>query len=117
MKKLKNNLLIKHVEFNGTSIAYVIINGIHYAAVKQVCTVLMVNYTRSFKNLQKLSIYYGETIKLSVKMDNDIQRRFHLFIPEDLLLKWIMTIKKNDALFNALRDELYDVFFMKFIKN
>jgi hypothetical protein len=73
-----NKQIVKFLEFRGKNIIYLSVNGTYWIAIKPVCEVLKIEYTRQYKNLKNDKILASELAKQPMQIPGDDQLREYI---------------------------------------
>lgn len=100
----------KFLNFNGTNIYFIDIEGTYWIAIKPICKALNVEYTRQFKNIKIDEILSGE---LAVQPMHDASNRLQEMscLPEKFIYGWIFSIQSSSEELKKYKKECYEVLF------
>ena len=103
----------KFLQFNGKTIYFQSYDGQFWIAIKPICEVLNLEYTRQFKNLKEdkiLSQLLAE--QPMVGADNRIRKMVSL--PEKYIYGWLFSINSSSEDLKNYKKECYDVLYNYF---
>ena len=103
----------KFLQFKGRNIYFKEINGEFYIAIKPICDVLNLEYTRQFKNLKEHEIL-GELLAEQPMVGADNKMRKMICLPEKYIYGWIFSIKSNSQELKEYKKTCYDILFNYF---
>lgn len=110
------NSINKFLEFNGKAIYFLSVEGEYWVAIKPICEVLNVEYTRQFKNLKSDEIF-GEALATQPMVDKGGKVREMVCLPERFVYGWLLSVKSKSQdlkeyklkCFNLLYDHFHSV--------
>jgi len=82
----------KFLQFNGNKIYFLTKDGTYWIALKPICEVLNVEYTRVFKNV-KADPIFGELLAVQPMVGADGKTRKMASLPEKWVYGWLMGIQ------------------------
>lgn len=103
----------KILNFNGREISLVLADGQWWVAVKPICEVLGVEYTRTFKNLKEDEIL-SQLLAEQPIVAADGKERKMLCLPERYVYGWLFGIRSESVELRKYKLECYDVLFNHF---
>ena len=103
----------KFLQFKGRNIYFKEINGEFYIAIKPICDVLSLEYTRQFKNLKEDEIL-GELLAEQPMVGADNKMRKMICLPEKYIYGWLFSIKSNSQELKEYKKTCYDILFNYF---
>ena len=106
-----NKQIVKFLEFKGKNIIYLTVDGTYWIAIKPICEVLNIEYTRQFKNLKNDAILASELAKQPMQIPGDDQLREYICLPEEFIYGWIFSIRSESAELEQYKRECYHVLF------
>jgi prophage antirepressor-like protein len=109
MKKLIN----KFLEFNGKAISFLSVDGQWWVAIKPICDVLDVEYTRQFKNLKADKIL-DQLLAEQPMVGADGRLRKMICLPEKFIYGWLFSINSESEGLLEFKRECYEVLFDHF---
>ena len=109
-----NKQVVKFLEFKGKNIVYLSVNGAYWIAIKPVCEVLNIEYTRQFKNLKNDTILASELAKQPMQILGDDQIREYICLPEEFIYGWIFSIRSDSKELEQYKRECYHVLYNHF---
>ena len=109
-----NKQIVKLLAFKGKNIVYLSANGTYWIAVKPVCEVLNIEYTRQYKNLRSDEILRPRLAKQPILLPGDTQPRRFVCLPEELIYGWIFSIRSESKELKEYKMECYHVLYNHF---
>jgi hypothetical protein len=108
-----NQSIVKFLEFKGKTLLFLTREGTYWIAIKPVCEILNIEYTRTFKNLQDDPVLGPALAKQPMQIPGD-QPRNMVCLPEYLIYGWIFSIKSASRELLEYKMECYRVLFNHF---
>lgn len=103
----------KFLQFNGRYIYFKEVNGEFYIAIKPICEILNVDYSRQLRTMKSdeiLSLVWSlETIPDKRNRPQDM-----VCLPEKYIYGWIFSIKSNSQELKEYKKQCYDILFSHF---
>jgi len=109
-----NQNIVKLLEFKGKNIVYLSVDGAYWIAIKPICEVLNIEYTRQFKNLKNDAILASELAKQPMQIPGDDQLREYICLPEEFIYGWIFSIRSESKELEQYKRECYHVLYQHF---
>jgi hypothetical protein len=109
-----NKQIVKFLEFKGKNLVYLSVNGTYWIAIKPVCEVLNIEYTRQFKNLKNDTILASALAKQPMQIPGDDQLREYICLPEEFIYGWIFSIQSESEELELYKRECYHVLYEHF---
>lgn len=100
----------KFLNFNGTNIYFLDIDGTYWIAIKPICKALNVDYIQQFKNIKIDNILSGVLCKHTM---HDASNRLQEMtcLPEKFIYGWIFSIQSSSEELKKYKKECYEVLF------
>lgn len=103
----------KFLQFNDRTIYFKEINGEYYIAIKPICEILNVDYSRQLRTMKSdeiLSLVWSlETIP-----DKRNRPQNMVCLPERYIYGWLFSIKSNSKELKEYKKQCYDILFSHF---
>jgi hypothetical protein len=109
-----NKQVVKFLEFRGKNLVYLCKNGRYWIAIKPICEVLNIEYTRQFKNLKNDTILAPALAKQPMQIPGDDQIRGYICLPEEFIYGWIFSIDSSSKELQEYKIECYHVLYEHF---
>lgn len=101
------------LQFNGTNIYFLDIEGVYWIAIKPICEALNVNYNRQFQNLKKDEILRPAFALQQMQVGNDQHRKW-ICLPEFFIYGWIFQIKSKSEELKKYKWKVYNILYNHF---
>lgn len=101
------------LNFNGKNLILLSKDGIYWVAIKPICEVLNVEYTRQFKNLKNDEILASELAIQPIQVPGD-QLRNYICLPEKYIYGWIFSINSESKELKEYKKECYNILYNHF---
>jgi len=108
-----NQSITKFLEFQGKTLLFLSVDGIYYIAIKPICEVLNVEYTRQFKNLKEDPILEPALAIQPMQVPND-QVRNMVCLPEHFIYGWLFSIRSESKELLEFKKECYLILYKHF---
>lgn len=108
-----NHSITKFLEFKGENLLFLAKDGIYWVAIKPVCEVLKIEYTRTFKNIKKDGIL-GPALAIQPMQVPGDQLRNYACLPEFLIYGWVFSIKSDSKELLEYKRECYKILYEYF---
>ncbi len=103
----------KFLEFKGKTLNFIAHNGTWFIAVKPICEVLGLEYTRQFKNLKEDAILSKMLAEHSMVASNG-RIISMICLPEQFIYGWLFSINSDAPGLEAYKFECYNILFNHF---
>jgi hypothetical protein len=108
-----NSEIKKFLDFNGTNINVLSVDGQYYVAIRPICKALGVDYHQQFKNLQAdedlVQLLCEHT---TVAQDNKLRKM--VCLPEEFIYGWLFSIKSPNPDFRKYKMKCYRILYNYF---
>ncbi len=102
--------ITKFLEFKGKTLLFLAKNGTYWIAIKPVCEVLGIEYTRTFKNVKADPILGPALAIQPIQVPYDQVRNF-VCLPEELIYGWIFSIQSGSQELTEYKKECYHILY------
>lgn len=113
---MKKSNLFRSLQIAGKKIVVIHSDGNWYVAVKPICEVLNVEYTRAFKNLKTDKIL-SQLLAEQPIVGADGKRRNMLCLPEKYVYGWLFSINSASPELEEYKLQCYDILYGHFHGN
>jgi len=106
----------KFLNFNGTNIVFINIDGTYHVALRPICEALNVDVRRS-RDLAKKDPIFGSEVSeqaLQVEKNGKKQLRYLTCVPEKYIYAWIFSLKSDSKELNEYKKTCYDLLYNHF---
>ena len=112
MKKVSKQSA-KFLSFNNTNIYFIDVNGVNWIALKPICTILNIPYTRQLETIKKHQIL-GRAYTLQYMHDTTNRLQKMSCLPEKFIYGWIFSIQSNSEELKKYQQECYEILYNHF---
>jgi hypothetical protein len=105
--------MLPNVNVNGKEIVMTYADGRWWIAVKPICEVLNVEYTRQFKNLKEHRIF-SRALAIQPTHDSSKRKQEMLCISEKYIYGWLSNIQSDSPELLSFQEECYEVLYNYF---
>lgn len=101
------------MEFNGKTLVFLAVNGEYWIALKPICEVLNIDFSRQLRTLKEDS-FFGQLWSIQTIVAADGKNRQMACLPEEWIYGWIIQLESKSAELGEYKKECYSILYKHF---